>query len=184
MEINIFILLFLIGVVLIILGVHITEDGLGEFGVVIVGIALLGIFINIGILIHGRTFDDKIEMYEEENLRIEQSVNVLVKDYYKHESDTYSSLKPENAVLFASAYPELQGNDLAMKQLVDVKDVVLGDKKPFANLNPAEIPVELHTYSYKTIRDCHKCVYEVGCHGNPVGCKRYKRDALDGGYYG
>lgn len=112
-----FILFFFIGVVLIILGVYITEDGLGEFGVVIVGIALLGIFINIGILIYGRTFDDKIEMYEEENLRIEQSVNVLVKDYYKHESDTYSSLKPENAVLFASAYPELQGNDLAMKQL-------------------------------------------------------------------
>ena len=33
-------------------------------------------------------------------------------------------------------------------------------------------------------RNCHKCVYEVGCHGNPVGCKRYKRDAPDGGYYG
>lgn len=33
-------------------------------------------------------------------------------------------------------------------------------------------------------RDCHKCVYEVGCHGNPVGCKSYKRDAPDGGYYG
>lgn len=112
-----FILFFFIGVVLIILGVHTTEDGLGEFGIIIVGIALFGIFINIGILIHGRTFDDKIEMYEKENLRIEQSVNVLVKDYYKHESDTYSSLKPENAVLFASAYPELQGNDLAMKQL-------------------------------------------------------------------
>ena len=70
------------------------------------------------------------------------------------------------------------------EQFVDVKDVVLGDKKPFVNLNPAEIPVELHTYSYKTIRDCHKCVYEVGCHGNPVGCKSYKIDAPDGGYYG
>ncbi len=34
------------------------------------------------------------------------------------------------------------------------------------------------------VKDCHKCVYEVGCHGNPVGCKRYKRDAPDGGYYG
>ena len=33
-------------------------------------------------------------------------------------------------------------------------------------------------------RNCHKCVYEVGCHGNPVGCKSYKRDAPDGGYYG
>ena len=96
------------------------------------------------------------------------------------------------------------------EQFVDVKDVVFGDKvsfqienpmknvetkslptkmifedkTPFGNLKPAEIPVELHTFSYKGIRDCHKCVYEVGCHGNPVGCKKYKRDASDGGYYG
>lgn len=70
------------------------------------------------------------------------------------------------------------------EQFVDVRDVALGDKEPFGNLKPAEIPTELHTYSYKTIRDCHKCVYEVGCHGNPVGCKSYKRDAPDGGYYG
>ena len=33
-------------------------------------------------------------------------------------------------------------------------------------------------------RDCRKCVYEVGCHKNPVGCTDYKRDAPDGGYYG
>lgn len=32
--------------------------------------------------------------------------------------------------------------------------------------------------------DCNKCVYEVGCHGDPVDCKSYKRDAPDGGYYG
>lgn len=36
----------------------------------------------------------------------------------------------------------------------------------------------------ETKRNCHKCVYEVGCTDNPVGCKRYKRDAPDGGYYG
>ena len=32
-------------------------------------------------------------------------------------------------------------------------------------------------------RDCHKCVYELGCHDNPVDFKDYKRDAPDGGYY-
>lgn len=51
------------------------------------------------------------------------------------------------------------------EQFVDVKNVALGDKVLFT-------------------RDCHKCVYEVGCHGNPAGCKSYKRDAPDGGYYG
>ena len=33
-------------------------------------------------------------------------------------------------------------------------------------------------------RDCHKCVYEIGYHRNPIGCMSYKRDAPDGGYYG
>ena len=112
-----FILFFLIGVAIIILSIWLDEDEFSGFGIIIVAIALLGIFINIGCLVHGRTIDDKIAMYEQENTAIEQSVDVLVKDYYKHESDTYSSLKPENAVLFASAYPELQSNDLAMKQL-------------------------------------------------------------------
>ena len=54
-----------------------------------------------------------------------------------------------------------------IEQFVDVKDIAIGDKNEFFQ-----------------IRDCHKCVYEVGCHGNPVNCKYYKRDAPDGGYYG
>lgn len=114
-----FILLFVIAAALIVLAV-LNEDlaeGFGILGGLIGFIALIGIFFNIGFLIQGRTLDDKITMYEQENAAIEQSVDVLVKDYYKHESDTYSSLKPENAVLFASAYPELQSNELATKQL-------------------------------------------------------------------
>ena len=94
-----------------------TEEVFSGFGSLISVVALIGIIINIGILINGRTLDDKIAMYEQENAAIEQSVDVLVKDYYRHESDTYSSLTPENAVLFASAYPELQSNELATKQL-------------------------------------------------------------------
>ena len=94
-----------------------TGEVFRGFGIFISVVALIGIIINIGILINGRTLDDKITMYEQENAAIEQSVDVLVKDYYRHESDTYSSLTPENAVLFASAYPELQSNELATKQL-------------------------------------------------------------------
>jgi len=113
------ILLLIIGIGLICC-IFIDND-IGEvfsvFGLFISVVALIGIIINIGILINGRTLDDKIAMYEQENAAIEQSVDVLVKDYYRHESDAYSSLTPENAVLFASAYPELQSNELATKQL-------------------------------------------------------------------
>ena len=113
-------------ILLLIIGIGLTccifmDNDIGEvfsgFGFFISVVALIGIIINIGILINGRTLDDKIAMYEQENAAIEQSVDVLVKDYYRHESDTYSSLTPENAVLFASAYPELQSNELATKQL-------------------------------------------------------------------
>lgn len=51
-----------------------------------------------------------------------------------------------------------------VEQFVDVKDIALGDKD--------------------IMRDCHKCVYKVGCHESQLGCKKYKRDAPDGGYYG
>lgn len=135
-----FILLFVIAVALIVLAV-LNEDlaeGFGILGSLIGLIALIGIFVNIGFLVYGRTLDDKIAMYEQENVAIEQSVDVLVKDYYKHESDTYSSLKPENAVLFASAYPELQSNELATKQLeiyVENNNKIKGLKEDQINLS-------------------------------------------------
>ena len=135
-----FILLFVIAVALIVLGVLL--DDFAEFfvgiGSIVCIIALVGIFINIDYLIRGRTLDDKIAMYEQENAAIEQSVDVFVKDYYRHESDTYSSLTPENAVLFASAYPELQSNELATKQLeiyVENNNKIKGLKEDQINLS-------------------------------------------------
>ena len=100
-------------ILLLLIGIGLTccifmDNDTGEvfrgFGFFISVVALIGIIINIGILINGRTLDDKIAMYEQENAAIEQSVDVLVKDYYKHESDTYSSLKPENAVQIGRAH--------------------------------------------------------------------------------
>ena len=135
-----FILLFVIAVALIVLGVLL--DDFAEYfvgiGSIVCIIALVGIFINIDYLIRGRTLDDKIAMYEQENEAIEQSVDVFVKDYYRHESDTYSSLTPENAVLFASAYPELQSNELATKQLeiyVENNNKIKGLKEDQINLS-------------------------------------------------
>lgn len=72
------------------------------------------------------------------------------------------------------------------EQFVNVKDIALGDKIPFVGFqnSPESVGNAFHELTGRFTRDCHKCVYEVGCHGNPVGCKSYKRDAPDGGYYG
>ena len=140
-----FIFLFVIAVVLIVLAV-LNEDLAEGFGILLGGligfIALIGIFVNIGLLVRGRTLDDKIAMYEQENTAIEQSVDVLVKDYYKHESDTYSSLKPENAALFASAYPELQSNELATKQL----EIYVENNNKIKELKEKQINGKVHKW--------------------------------------
>lgn len=54
-------------------------------------------------------------------------------------------------------------------------------KKNHFNPNTSKVKVNKRD---NIIRDCHKCRYEVGCYGNPIGCKDYKRDPPDGGYYG
>ena len=39
--------------------------------------------------------------------------------------------------------------------------------------------------SNEIIRNCDKCVNQMNCYSrNPKGCKNYKKDAPDGGYYG
>lgn len=44
---------------------------------------------------------------------------------------------------------------------------------------------ELDLLTTNAVMKCHKCIFELCCQeDNPVGCKKYKRDASDGDYYG
>lgn len=43
---------------------------------------------------------------------------------------------------------------------------------------------ELDVTTNSIVKNCSKCVYEVGCKRSPIDCTKYKRDAPDGGYYG
>lgn len=29
------------------------------------------------------------------------------------------------------------------------------------------------------VQNCHKCIYKIGCQGNPIDCKKYKCYSLD-----
>lgn len=48
---------------------------------------------------------------------IENSINPVVQNYLDHEKETYTALTPDNAVIFASIYPELSSNEIVQKQL-------------------------------------------------------------------
>ena len=62
--------------------------------------------------------DHKIEMYQEENTKIEQEVDNLVKEYIDHEHDTFAELKEEkNAITLVTLFTELKSDSLVKQQI-------------------------------------------------------------------
>ena len=61
---------------------------------------------------------DKLAMYEEENIKIEEKVKSTVQGYMNYESDTYKNLI-ENADLetLLIKYPELNSNELVKSEI-------------------------------------------------------------------
>lgn len=65
-----------------------------------------------------RILDSKIEMYQEENARIEQSIDTLVKSYLQHERDTFKDLKTdESPITLVTLFPELKSDALMQQQM-------------------------------------------------------------------
>lgn len=62
--------------------------------------------------------DHKIDMYQEENTKIEQEVDNLVKEYIDHEHDTFAELKEEkNSITLVTLFPELKSDSLVKQQI-------------------------------------------------------------------
>lgn len=61
--------------------------------------------------------DKKIAMYQKENTKIENQMDVLVSQYMKFETDTYGELKNESSITLVSLYPDLKSDELVKKQI-------------------------------------------------------------------
>ena len=75
------------------------------------------IFITILFSAGGRTSDEKIAMYEEENTKIEEQIAVVVKQYQEYEMGVFSDVKADSAVTYVSLYPELKSDTLVQSQI-------------------------------------------------------------------
>lgn len=95
-------------------------DDACEYCSVLTGIGTLisfGTFIVLCILVSkGKTIDQRIEMYQEQNQKIEQSIADLVENYMNYESTTFSELSPDSAITLVSLYPELKSDTLVEQQ--------------------------------------------------------------------
>ena len=103
--------------------------GISGIGMVVGFFALLGLII-VGVNVKSLSvIDDRIVMYEEENIRIEQQIADVVEQYQKYETDIFREVVPESAVTMVSLYPELKSDSLVQAQ------------------------IEVYTENNKTIRD-------------------------------
>lgn len=78
------------------------------FGFLVIG----GGFVYINTL----NVDEKIEIYKEENKKIEQDVSTIVNNYQNYESSTFKEII-DNPTVLAVVCPELKSNELVSKQI-------------------------------------------------------------------
>ena len=85
----------------------------------VAGCAIFGIWTlwNAICVSSGFGIQEKIQIYEEQNAQIEQSIDAAVKAYCEHEQITYVQMSDGAVALVAAAYPELASSELVKTQM-------------------------------------------------------------------
>lgn len=85
----------------------------------VAGCAIFGIWTiwNVICVSSGFGIQEKIQIYEDQNTQIEQSIDAAVKAYCEHEQITYVQMSDGAVALVAAAYPELASSELVKTQM-------------------------------------------------------------------
>lgn len=89
----------------------------GTLGVALAIVFGMWTLVNIFIVASGFSIEEKIQIYEEQNAQIEQSIDAAVKAYCEHEQITYTQMSDGAIALVAAAYPELASSELVKTQM-------------------------------------------------------------------
>ncbi len=82
--------------------------------------------------------DEKIAMYQEENEKIEQDINRIVREYMEHEQNTFSDLKTEeSSITLVTLFPELKSDSLVQQQL----EIYAANNAEIKNLREEKIEI-------------------------------------------
>ena len=88
-------------------------------------------------LADGITINRELEMYEEENGRIEQQLETTVSNYMQYEATTFKELKDTDVVSLVSLYPELQSDKLVQSQI----DLYINNNQKIKELKEKQIAI-------------------------------------------
>lgn len=84
----------------------------------LVGVVTLIATIAVGaMVVNDSVLDDKIAMYTEENVIIEQQIAECVERYQVYEQGVFEKVSPTDAVAIVTLYPELKSDTLVQAQI-------------------------------------------------------------------
>lgn len=97
------------------------DDGLGFVacffsGLLFIACLIAGFVLSVQVS-NLKVIDQRIEMYQEENAKIEQQISESVKQYQEYESEIFTEVAPESAITLVALYPELKSDTLVQKQI-------------------------------------------------------------------
>ena len=116
-----------------------VSGGIGFLFSIIAFIAIIILGIHVKSL---SVIDSRIEMYEEENARIEQQIADVVEEYQKYETDIFMEVSPESAVTMVSLYPELKSDSLVQAQI----EVYVENNKTIKYLKDKQIKGDVYRW--------------------------------------
>lgn len=107
--------------------IHSSDCGCGDFGFIgwiIVSAFLTAICLALtiimisGLVVRPAQIEQEIQMYQEENQKIEASVDTAVKSYMEHEEKVFDMLDGSDSVTtLLMRFPELTSDELVKKQI-------------------------------------------------------------------
>lgn len=115
------ILCFVLAIICIVVYVQLDKkydvEWINAFTIIFIALAVLFCFLGIPGTVDSRYTDQKIQMYQEENEKIEEDVSVIITQYMEHENETFDMSKIESSTVLIQMYPELKSNELVSKQI-------------------------------------------------------------------
>lgn len=136
------IIILVICILTMIIGAVLIEKDFVDLGCIcelggIVALAI-SIVVSIGLTVKVKslsTIDAKIEMYQQENTKIEQQIANVVSQYQQYETEIFTTVSPESSITLVALYPELKSDVLVQKQI----EVYISNNEKIKNLKEEQI---------------------------------------------
>lgn len=133
---GVFVIMFVVGAIIDTLTYgndlgEILEVVGGIFGAIALAAAIM---LGISVSFSG-TVDEKINMYTEQNAKIESQIEAAVEKYMDYESETFASVSPDSAIALVACYPELKSDTLISSQI----DIYLKNNAKIVELQETKI---------------------------------------------